>query len=59
MTIRIIQTCDGCGETRELNVGYHGGRQTIKQAADDSGWRAVQEFKHLCDKCIRKAVSRA
>lgn len=59
MSITITQTCDGCGSSRELGVGYHGQRSTIKAAADQGGWRAVQEFKHLCAACIAKAVSTA
>lgn len=54
--IVITQICDGCGETRELAVGYRGGRDTIKQAAIVGGWRDVQEFKHLCAMCIAKAI---
>lgn len=54
--IEIVQTCNGCGEKRLLNVGYFGGRETIKKAAEVGGWRDVQEFKHLCPACIRKAV---
>lgn len=56
MTIDITQTCNGCGESRNLIVGYYGGRDIIKQAAESGGWRAVQEFRHLCSKCIAKAV---
>lgn len=56
MSIRIIQDCDRCGAHRELNVGYHGGRATIKDAAKMGGWRDVEEFKHLCSDCIRAAL---
>lgn len=56
MTIKIIQSCDRCSADRELNVGYHGGRNTIKEAALGGGWRDVQEFKHLCADCIRKVL---
>lgn len=58
MTISITQTCDGCRKTRSLNnVGYHGGRSTIRAQAKTGGWRDVQEFKHLCPECITKAIS--
>lgn len=57
MTITIIQSCDRCSANRELNVGYHGGRNTIKEAALIGGWRDVQEFKHLCADCIRKVLA--
>lgn len=57
MTIKIVQTCDRCGTTRELNVGYHGGRATIKNAAALGGWRDVEEFKHLCSSCIRAVLT--
>jgi len=59
MSVEIIQTCDGCGTSRVLAVGYRGGRDTIKQAADQAGWRAVQEFRHLCAGCIVKAIAPA
>lgn len=56
MSITILQRCDRCGASRTLNVGYHGGLQTIKQAALMGGWRDVQEFKHLCAACITAAL---
>lgn len=57
MSITVTQTCDRCGAKRDLNVGYHGGRSTIKQAALVGGWRDVQEFKHLCADCIRRVLT--
>lgn len=57
MTIKIIQSCDRCAAHRELNVGYHGGRSNIREAALIGGWRDVQEFKHLCADCIRKVLA--
>lgn len=57
MSIRIIQDCNRCGAHRELNVGYHGGRSTIKEAALQGGWRDVEEFKHLCADCIRAVLT--
>jgi hypothetical protein len=48
MTLQVIQTCDGCGEQRELK-----GRQT----ANEAGWREVSSNKHLCAKCISKALA--
>lgn len=58
MTVTITQTCDRCGVERYLNVGYHGGRSTIKQAALVGGWRDVQEFKHLCAVCINAVLTK-
>jgi hypothetical protein len=58
MTVTITQTCDRCGATRDLNVGYRGGLDTIKQAALGGGWRDVQEFKHLCADCINAVLTK-
>lgn len=47
MTISIVQSCDGCGASRELKDTSQG---------DHGGWRQVTGLKHLCAACIRKAV---
>jgi hypothetical protein len=50
MTIKITQTCDGCGTERELkSLG----------SADNEGWREVSTHKHLCAACITKAIEGA
>lgn len=56
MTIIISQKCDRCEANRDLKVGYRGGRATIVEAAEEDGWRAVTEFKHLCFDCIQKII---
>lgn len=56
MSIKIIQTCDKCENTRTLAVGYHGGRSSIKAAACVGGWVELEEFKHICHKCVRKIL---
>lgn len=48
MSLIWIQTCDGCGTTRELTQ-----RDPIPQK---EGWREVDNNKHLCAQCIFKAL---
>lgn len=55
--IVVTQSCDGCGLSRFLTVGYSGDLGTIKRAANLGGWREVREFKHLCTDCINNALS--
>lgn len=43
----IIQICDGCGATRNLENSDSGNL---------GGWREVRHTKHLCPDCIKKAL---
>lgn len=56
MSIKITQTCDGCGEERELAASGYGTSDDLKQAARLHGWREVLDKKHLCLDCLRRAV---
>lgn len=49
MTLTITQTCNGCGDTRKLD-----GIESHSTQRD--GWREVMNGKHLCPKCIKKAI---
>ena len=48
MTIRRIQTCDGCGDDRRLEE---------RDDPDLAGWREIRADKHLCSGCIQRALS--
>jgi hypothetical protein len=48
MTLQVIQTCDGCKRQRELKGG---------DTAMTEGWREVSTGKHLCAKCINRALA--
>lgn len=56
MSVKVTQTCDGCGKQRVLRAGYRGQASTFNQAAVEGGWREVKMEVHLCPDCIDKAV---
>lgn len=53
--IKITQTCDGCGECRDLNSTN---RDSVTVQGQVGGWREVQTNKWLCPKCIAKALNK-
>lgn len=55
--IKIVQRCDGCGDSRPLKVGRADGSASVSVAALADGWREVLDGKHLCVKCIRGALA--
>lgn len=52
MTIKtvITQMCDGCKETRDLE---------LHESHELGGWRPVKTNRHLCPKCIDKAIGQS
>ena len=52
--IEITQTCDGCGKTRPLKDSV----VHIRAAGEQGGWREVRDGQHLCNICIRDALTK-
>lgn len=48
MSIKVVQTCDGCGIFRTID-----NQRTDSQ---NGGWREVKNNTHLCPTCINAAI---
>lgn len=56
MTIEIRQCCNACGLIRVLRFMPADRFQTVSGAGESDGWKEVEENKHMCDRCIKKAI---
>lgn len=56
MSIAIVQTCNGCGQSRTIApLDFEYKALTEKNRG---GWRQVEHNVHLCNICIRNAVKK-
>lgn len=55
--IVVKQVCDGCDESRDLDLRTLGGEpRSIEEAARTKGWREVRTNRHLCSGCIEDTI---
>ena len=56
MTIIIVQKCNGCDLSRELDIGA--GKGVLENVSHQGGWRNVpgSHGEHLCPDCTKKIV---
>lgn len=57
MTIEITQMCNGCGDIRTVDTDLVNIMLSdVMKDAEKDGWRKVRANKHLCNKCLDKAI---
>lgn len=56
MTIEIRQCCNSCGLIRVIPVEFKNRFNTVTNAGNSDGWREVEDNKHLCNHCIKRAI---